>query len=186
MISGPSPIIPGLWGFKKLRKSLILCGMGWHICSAGFAGFVRLNWFAFVAWSLVRHPQCPNDDQIYLAFPNATNILNMSPIYTNILNMPIYTIASHWPPKAWQFVPIPKPYTATIHKDLSNKFYSFSSPSSETQHLEHWMQLMWLISFPNWLFTKFLCICVSNRYYLCTSVFVCLSFCVTVTKYKEK
>ena len=95
MISGPSPIIPGLWGFKKLRKSLILCGMGMHICSAGFAGFVRLNWFAFVAWSLVKHPQCPNDDQIYLAFPNATNILNMSPIYTNILNMPIYTIASH-------------------------------------------------------------------------------------------
>ena len=95
MISRPSPIIPGFVGFKKLRKSLILCGMGMHICSAGFAGFVRLNWFAFVAWSLVRHPQCPNDDQIYLAFPNATNILNMSPIYTNILNMPIYTIASH-------------------------------------------------------------------------------------------
>ena len=67
MISGPSPIIPGFGGFKKLRKSLILCGMGMHICSAGFAGFVRLNWFAFVAWSLVRHPQCPNDDQIYLA-----------------------------------------------------------------------------------------------------------------------
>ena len=41
---------------------------------------------------------------------------------------------------------------------------------------------MWLISYLNWLFTKFLCICVSNRYYLCTSAFVWLSFCVTVHK----
>ena len=76
-----------LYDINKQNTEIFWAWVKWVcICLARFAGFVE-NRFSFVGCSLVttvsRHPQCPHDDQIYLALPNTTNIPNMA-IYTNL------------------------------------------------------------------------------------------------------
>ena len=70
-----------LYDINKQNTEIFWAWVKWVcICLARFAGFVE-NRFSFVGCSLVttvsRHPQCPHDDQIYLALPNTTNIPNM-------------------------------------------------------------------------------------------------------------